>query len=104
MWLRFRQNRKNNKDNKQVNVANQKNSVKGGININATAGASSFEQLVISKLESIDNKLDKHAEAIRNNADGISRLSQGLNIYVQNNGVDPSVKKIVSEFLEDKKR
>lgn len=100
MWFRFRSNRNRNKDNKQVNVANQKNNVKGGININATPGTSSFEQLIISKLENIETKIDKHAMYIRENFESIHKLRQGLNIYVQNNGVKPEIKKIVSDILE----
>lgn len=102
MWFRFKSNKQKDKDNKQVNLASQKNNVKGGINITTTPGPSPFEQLMISKLENIENKLDKHAEAIRNNAESIYRLSKGLNIYVQNNGVEPKVKKIVSDILENK--
>lgn len=88
---------KRKRSNTNNNVANQKNSLKGGININVEKDVNSLIGVLIGIKQSIS---DLKQDQLKNNED-TKLLKKAFGIYVENNGVEPHVKKIVKELLED---
>lgn len=94
MLWKWRKNR--NKTNN--NASNQSNKIKGGININLEAkDRDSLIEILIGIKQSVS---DLRQDQLRNHED-TKALKKALSIYVENNGVKPSVKKIVKELLQD---
>lgn len=88
---------KRKRSNTNNNGANQKNSIKGGVNVNIAKDRDSLINILIG----IKQSMSELRQSQLQNHEDTKLLKKAISIYVENNGVKPNVKKIVKELLED---
>lgn len=88
---------KRKRSNTNNNGANQKNNIKGGVNVNIEKDRDSLINVLIG----IKQSMSELRQAQLQNHEDTRLLKKAISIYVENNGVKPTVKKVVKELLKD---